>query len=227
MARRPRPVESNSEADDLNLAPFMNMVIILIPMLLLSVVFLEVAVINVTMPLGGATTSEETEEDKEEPLNLAIAMSPNGFYVTALGAVVPPIDGCPTQGPTICLEDDSVDVQAQFESAREQMMGGNPKGGEETLEVALQAYNYRELYNLLARFKEQYPDETTVRLTADADIPFALTVRVMDVSRYQLEDASYDTNEDFWTAEFQTEPGEEGEEQYAVLFGDPAFAVAQ
>ena len=225
MGRRPR-ADERSEADDLNLAPFMNMVIILIPMLLLSVVFLEVAVINVTMPLGGATTDTETERE-EEPLNLAIAMGPNGFYVTALGAVVQPVEGCPTQGPTICLEDDSVDVSASFEEARRMMAAGDAVGGEVEMERGLQAYNYRELYNLLSRFKEQYPDETTVRLTADADMPFALTVRVMDVSRYRLTDSSYDSNEDFWRAEFQTEPGEDGEEQYAVLFGDPAFAVAQ
>lgn len=226
MGRRPR-AEERSEADDLNLAPFMNMVIILIPMLLLSVVFLEVAIINVTMPLGGATTDTEKDPEDKEPLNLAIAMSPNGFYVTALGAVVPPVEGCPTQGPTICLEDDSVDVPASFEEARRMMAAGDGASGEVELEKGLQAYNYRELYNLLSRFKEQYPEETTVRLTADADIPFALTVRVMDVSRYRLDDSSYDSNEDFWRADFQTEPGDDGEEQYAVLFGDPAFAVAQ
>lgn len=226
MARRPREF-AKSEADDLNLAPFMNMVIILIPMLLLSVVFLEVAVINVTMPLGGATTTTEEKDPEVQPLNLAIAMSPRGFYVSAVGAIVPPIDGCPTQGPTICLADDTVDVQARFEDARRLMAAGNPGAGEEELEVGLQAFNYRELYNLLSRFKEQYPSETTVRLTADADVPFALTVRVMDVSRYRLEEISYDSNEDFWRADFDTEINEDGDEQYAVLFGDPAFAVAQ
>lgn len=47
MARSKRMAE---EEQDLNLAPIMNMVVILIPLLLLSVVFVKVAVINITAP---------------------------------------------------------------------------------------------------------------------------------------------------------------------------------
>lgn len=225
MARQKR--EEIGQPDDPNLAPFMNLVIILIPMLLLSVVFLEVAVINVTMPLGGSATTDDPDEDDKESLDLAIAMSPNGFYVTAAGSLRQPIEGCPTQGPTICLSDDSVNVQERFEEARRMMADGNETAGEQVMEEGLQAYNYRELYNMLSGFKADFPEETTVRLTADENMPFALTVRVMDVSRYRLTDDSYHSDEDFWKADFQTETTDAGEEQFANLFGDPAFAVAQ
>lgn len=221
MARRQR---EEDDKQDLDLSPFMNMVIILIPLLLMSVVFLEVAVINVTMPLGGSSTPSE---DAEEKLDLAIAMSPSGFYVTGSGAQLPPIPGCPAQGPTICLKDESVDVQNRFEEARRLMASGEEVQGEAVLEEGLQAYNYRELYNLLASLKNRFPDESTVRIAGDRDTPFALTVRVMDVSRYQLEEDSYDSEDDFWRADFRTETAEDGEEQYANLFGDPAFAVVQ
>ena len=226
MARRKRE-DINEQPEEPDLAPFMNLVIILIPMLLLSVVFLEVAVINVTMPLGGSSTTDDAEDDDDEPLDLSITISSSGFYISAVGAQVPPIDGCPTQGPTICLADESVDVDAAFDDARQIIYAGDETAGEDRLEEGLRAYNWRALYNTLTTFKNEYPDETTVRLAADSDIPFALTVRTMDVARYRLEEDSYDDNTEFWQANYRTETGPEGEEQYANLFGDPAFAVVQ
>lgn len=226
MARRQREDE-NELPEEPDLAPFMNLVIILIPMLLLSVVFLEVAVINVTMPLGGSATTDEEDEDEDEPLDLSITISSSGFYISAVGRQVPPVDGCPTQGPTICLADDSVDVDAAFEDARQIIGAGDETAGEDRLEEGLRAYDWRALYNELASWKNEYPDESTVRLSADADIPFALTVRTMDVARYRLEEDTYDDDTEFWQATYRTETGEDGEEQYANMFGDPAFAVLQ
>ncbi|RAL24996.1 hypothetical protein DL240_01940 [Lujinxingia litoralis] len=221
MARRPR--EEIGLPEDLNLAPMMNLVIILIPMLLLSVVFLEVSVINVTMPVGGAATSdrEKPEEDKQ-PLNLAISMSAQGFYITAAGTKMQPMPGCPTGGPSICLEDDSIDTAARFEEARRLYAADDKVRGEEVLLEGLSAYNYRELYNRLSIIKNEFPEETTVTLTADDKLPFALTTRVMDVVRYRLEEDSYDSNAEFW----DSKPRAEGD-TYAILFGDPAFGMMQ
>ena len=226
MARRERK-DVNELPEEPDLAPFMNLVIILIPMLLLSVVFLEVAVINVTMPLGGSSTTDDEVEDEDQPLDLSITVSTDGLYVTAVGEQVPAVDGCPTRGPTICLTDESMDIETAFAEARDMIMAGNESAGEDRLNEAVRSYNWRELYNLLSSFKAEYPDETTVRLTADSDIPFALTVRTMDIARYQLEEDSYDDDEAFWQADFQTEQTEDGDQQYANLFGDPAFAVHQ
>ncbi|RVU42299.1 hypothetical protein EA187_17075 [Lujinxingia sediminis] len=219
MARRKR--EEVKLPQDIDLAPMMNLVIILIPMLLLSVVFMEVSVINVTMPLGGATTSHRTEpEDDKQPLNLAISMTAQGFYITAAGTKMQPMPGCPTGGPSICLEDDSVDPGARFEESRRLYASSDKIRGEEVLLEGLGAYNYRELYNRLSTIKNEFPEETTVTLTADAELPFALTTRVMDVVRFRLEEDSYDNNEDFWAAKPRTEG-----DTYSILFGDPAFGV--
>ncbi len=207
-----------------DLAPFMNLVIILIPMLLLSVVFIEIAVINVTMPLGGeATEDEETEEE----LDLSIALSTEGFIVTAVGSQIEPIEGCPTQGPTICLKDQDVDVDQKFSDAREQLLTGSSSEGEDLLEQGLQAYDFRELYNMLVGFKEDFPEETTFRLLADPDMPFALSVRTMDVARHRLEEDSFDEDEAFWRASYAEDTDDEGEQIYENLFPDPAFAVGQ
>ncbi|MFU8802805.1 MAG: biopolymer transporter ExbD [Bradymonadaceae bacterium] len=222
MARRPKGREELQQ-DDLNLAPMMNLVIILIPLLLMSVVFLEVGVINITAPTlsVGAPTDEKPPPD-EEPLNLTLAISADGIRIAATGAVLPARDGCPPQGPTLCLGDSTVDVTAKFEEARRFMAQGSQEQGEASLDEALAAYNFRDLYNQLARIKKEYPDETVVTLSADADIPFAVLVRVMDVSRFKLVKESYDSNSEFWDAEYETDGN-----QFAILFGDPVLSILQ
>jgi biopolymer transport protein ExbD len=229
MARKKR--DEIGQQDDLDLAPFMNLVIILIPLLLLSIVFMEVAIIQVQMPLGGSATTD-SEEEEEESLDLSITMSNSGFYVSAGGSILPPIEGCPTEGPTICVQDQSLDMETLLDEARQRMMAGNVEAGEDRMEQALRNYNFRELYNMLTGFKADFPDEEAVRLSADSDIPFALTVRVMDVSRFVLEEEEYDDDEAFWAATYQTEMDYDEEsgrevERPVVLFGSPAFAVHQ
>ncbi|MBA2662522.1 MAG: biopolymer transporter ExbD [Bradymonadaceae bacterium] len=220
MARRPRVVDPES---DLNLAPMMNLVIILIPMLLLSVVFLEVGVINITAPtLSVGAPSEPKDEPEEQPLNLTVAISANGFQIAATGVVLPARAGCPTQGPTICLDDQNVDVSAKFEEARRIMSAGSEGGGEDVLKQGLAAYSFRELYNQLSRIKKEYPKETIITLSADADVPYAVLVRVMDVARFQLEKDSYDTASDFWSATAKTEGN-----AYSELFSDPVLSILQ
>jgi biopolymer transport protein ExbD len=222
MARRPKGGEE-FEQDDLNLAPMMNLVIILIPLLLMSVVFLEVGVINITAPtLSVGAPTDTPPEEKEEPLNLTLALSADGVRIAATGAVLPARPGCPPQGPTICHEETSVDVAGKFEEARRLLSQGATGPGEAAMEEAVRAYNWRELYNQLARIKKEYPKETVVTLSADAEVPFAVLVRVMDVARFQLEKESYDSNSEFWQAQYQTEGN-----QYAVLFGDPVLSILQ
>lgn len=225
MARAKRMEEEEQELD---LAPIMNMVIILIPLLLLSVVFLKVGVINVTAPKlsVGPPSAEPPEEDKK-PLNLTIAINSMGLRVGAEGGILPAIAGCPPDGPTICLRKDvTVDVAAKYREARVQMAAGDLSGGEGVMEEALQAYDWRMLYNKLAEIKKRFPEETVFNVSADPDIPFSAIVRMMDVIRYEMEKPSYATEAEFWGAK-PKKTTVEGKEVFADLFSDPVLAVAQ
>ncbi len=225
MARRKRVVDPIS---DLDLTTMMNLVIILIPMLLLSVVFVEVGVINITAPtlsVGAPSAPVEPDKEKEEPLNLTVAISPNGFQIAATGAVLPAKAGCPPQGPTICLADQTVDVSAKIAEARRVIEAGGEgteQQGDVLLNEVLNSYNFRELYNELSRIKKQYADETIITLSADAEMPFTVLVRVMDIVRFQLEKDSFDTNDEFYGSAPKTENN-----KYAILFGDPVLSILQ
>lgn len=220
MARERR--ENNSVEQELNLAPIMNMVVILIPLLLLSVVFLQVGVINITAPKLSIGPPSDAPPPDEEPLNLTVAISPKGFRIAATGANLPEMPGCPVPGPTVCLADPKVDVAQKFDEARKLMTSGSMQDGEARLDEALAAFNWKELYNQFIRIKKQYPDESIVNVTADPDVPYAAIVRVMDVARFQLEKETYSKDSEFWSATYAKKGN-----AYEELFPDPVLSIAQ
>ncbi|MCC6808433.1 MAG: biopolymer transporter ExbD [Deltaproteobacteria bacterium] len=87
MARKlKRHVEE--AAGELNLVPYMDIVVNLILFLMLSSTGLvQFGVINVSAPaIGGGG---EPEEQKDPPLNLTVAISSKGFFVAGTGGVLP------------------------------------------------------------------------------------------------------------------------------------------
>lgn len=228
MARGDRG--GQEEEAELNLVPFMNMVVVIIPMLLLSVVFLKAGVINITSPkLSVGPPSEKKPEKKKKPLNLTVAVGDKGFRIGATGAILPPQGSCSKPGPTLCLADDSIDVEAKIEEARKAYEKGGREAtrqGNKILQKAMQAYDWMGLYNKLMEIKKKYPDETVVKVSADPDIPYAFVVRVMDVVRYKLPEESYDNRKQFWSAEPKTQV--KGDKKVAKkLFSDPILAIAK
>lgn len=221
MAKKRRGDED--AVPELNLAPIMNMVVILIPLLLLSVVFLQVGVINITAPkLSIGPPSETPPEDDKEPLNLTVSVASKGFGIAASGGVLPEMPGCPVPGPTICLSDQKIDVPAKFQRSRELFDKGQSGQGEAEMKQALNAYNWIELYNQLVKIKKEYREETVIKIAADPNVPYSAIVRVMDVSRFWLEKDTYSKPSEFWNATYKKSGNE-----FTELFPDPVLAVAQ
>jgi biopolymer transport protein ExbD len=202
-----------------DLAPFMNIVVILIPMLLLSVIFVSAGVVNVSTNL---TTPSPTPDTETEPLKLTVALSHGGFEVSARQQRLAPVEGCPADGPTICLADPSYDVAASFERAKRLHDQGQADAANKALQEAMQAYDFRRLYNQLSAIKKDHPDETKVIMTGEPDMPYAMLIRAMDVARFQLDQESYGESAQFWAANEKVESG-----KARALFSDPVMAVAQ
>ena len=76
MALRRSRREHKRNEEDLELLPLMNLFVVLIPMLLLSAVFLELAVIKMVLP----TDETPLSKNEIESLNLSIAIT-NAQYV--------------------------------------------------------------------------------------------------------------------------------------------------
>ncbi|MFA5624376.1 MAG: biopolymer transporter ExbD [Bradymonadales bacterium] len=150
------------DAEELNLTPILNIVLVLIPLMLLSVVFLKIAIIDVTMPQRSAGAANQ---DGEPPKRLQLFISRQGFTVLDGMMAMPPVAGCPESGVTVCVS--------------------NPDA-----QIEVDRHDWVALYNLLIDLKNNpsWTTHETIEIVADPGIPYGMIVKAMDVSRYQLVD---------------------------------------
>ncbi|MDP6945920.1 MAG: biopolymer transporter ExbD [Myxococcota bacterium] len=158
MARKPSERAHGEEVDaDLNLVPIMAILVILIPVLLYAFTFFEVRVQAVAAPrLGPAKKTEKKDEDKEKPLNLTVLVTKDGF---------------------------AIKQQAELMEGEEPPI---PKRtfmikGKEVVE-----YDYPALYTRVRQKKIKHPDETTINVGAEMDIPWQTIARTIDATRVVL-----------------------------------------
>lgn len=78
--RRRRRRSRDIVAADLDVMPLMNLFIVLIPLLLLSAVFIEVSVIDMALP-----SAAEAAQDPAERLDLAVHVGTDAYVIRANG----------------------------------------------------------------------------------------------------------------------------------------------
>jgi len=201
MGRKKKGIDT--EIEELNLIPIMNLVVCLIPIILFGTVLVKVGVVNVNAPkfgMGQATPSE----DEEKPLNLTLGIEESGFRLKAGGADInellgmEPVAIAPDADPS-AMPAPGVEI---------------PKKGDD--------YDYVELYNKLVVIKKAKPDESIINLTADKMIAFKFIIKSMDAIRYQLEQDSYSEFEAYRDAKIKI-----SNDVRELLWPDVVFAVAQ
>ena len=208
MGRKKR--DMGPEVTDLNLAPIMNMVMILIPLLALMAVFIEAGVINISSPRNAQANQpeEEQQEEEEQIPRIVVSISNDGFRLIdqrnlpEFAQYSQPIPGCPGAGggteeagapaggsphnmaanmpPTICLRECAPNCMDE---------NGEPS------EHLVDQLDFAALYNRLvqirlhstwfAGFGQEGND--VVSLLGDPEIPYVVLVRTMDTARYFLQ----------------------------------------
>jgi len=152
----------NIKEQNLDLTPIMNLVTILIPFLIMAAEFVQLAVIDSTLPAIGPPSPPEEEPDKP-PLSLSLAITEMGVTVLGADAVLFP-DGAPemeegdARPPTIPCSSGSV-----------------CKGVDD--------YDWDKLALKLGEIKDEYPDDENVILVPDNNIRYEIIVKTMDISR--------------------------------------------
>lgn len=230
----------------------MNMVMILIPLLLLSTVFMKAGVINISSPRNAQSTVPEDEEREEQtPVpRIVVYISSDGFRVgnqnpevTGFEQFQAPIAGCPGSAADTATTNphDMANVPATI--------CADPNAPESA--PLVQRLNYAALYNRLVeiRLQPQWFDafgeenNSVVSILGDPEIPFEVLVKTMDTARfvlnptggelpaptgssslsqYQLGNGQSPTSEQLENAAYLR-----GEDGYVELFPDPVLLLPQ
>lgn len=105
MAFKPSARRKSEEGpEELDLTPYMNFVMILIPVIMQASEYIKLAMIPINLPPapGGQTDGGPVEQETpEETLDLAVAITSGGFTITAASARL----------PIIPLKDDDYDYE--------------------------------------------------------------------------------------------------------------------
>jgi biopolymer transport protein ExbD len=192
-ARKPSERRNFEQANmDPDLGPMMGLISILIPCLLISMVFVEIAVINVAAPaIGNSPQEEEEKKDKPDkpPLNLTVTITDKGYILAGSGGVLPgvtpPAEGEEASGPTIPL------VEQKVSCDRYVGMWPPPRSVNRSREKCTtntdvrmyKVYDIAKLSTMLIGIKDSFPEEKKVIIAAESDVEFECITDVMDTTR--------------------------------------------
>ncbi len=155
--RKIRPKEEE-EAGELNIIPYLDILMNLIIFILLSMTGLATfGILNVNAPSYGESAGAGNPDEKP-PLVLTVAIAPNGFFLAATGGVLP----------------------GQAEGA----VAAAPGQGTPTIAKAADGeYDYAALHAKMKEIKTAFPTESKVIIAADKDIQYEVLVTTMDTLR--------------------------------------------
>jgi biopolymer transport protein ExbD len=195
MARKPSDRRHGGEAieQELNLAPIMAILVILIPLLIYAFSFFEVKVQAVAAPRMGSGKTKPKDKDEKQPLNLTVLVTSKGFTVK--------------QQAELTTGEEKPIFKRNFDVAGKQ----------------IEAYDFPSLYNRLMQKKKAYPDETTINIGAEMEIPWKVISQTIDAARLQLAEDSYESLMEYATAK----PKKDGKGEALDLFPAVVFVVAE
>ncbi|MEZ4272879.1 MAG: biopolymer transporter ExbD [Myxococcota bacterium] len=196
MSKKPSERRNFKEEEmELNLTPMMNLIAILIPALLVSTVFVEIAVVNVSAPAIGAPSADQEEKPPDKPpLNLTVTVTDKGYTVAGAGGVLGEEEAAAGGGPTIPLVQRSTSCK-RFVGTWAPPRSKNrssPKCEKGDDSRNYWVYDTEALQRKLMDIKEAFPDERRMIIAAEPDVEFEAITNVMDSGR-EVKDPAGET----------------------------------
>ena len=150
--------EQLEDSGELNLVPYLDIVMNIIMFLLATVQFQAMlANINITLPTAALST--ETTASPKPELNLTVSISDTGYTLATSG--------------TVLFRGFSLAPEGLVQTTRDLP----------TLPKVSNQLDTEGLTQILAQIKERFPDEDRAVLTASPEIPYEQVVKTMDAMR--------------------------------------------
>jgi biopolymer transport protein TolR len=152
-----RRVHDEDEIGELNIVPYLDIVMNLVMFMLLSMAgLITLGVLDVATPkISDAAGPSNPDQPQEPALMLTVAISDKGFYIAGAGGVL--------EGPADA---------ASLDTAKPPTV---PRHGGE--------YDYSSLTEKLTLIKQQFEKEKKVILVAEPEIPYDIVIQTMDACR--------------------------------------------
>jgi biopolymer transport protein TolR len=150
-----RRIREEEHAGELNIVPYLDVVVNLVMFMLLSMTgLIALGVLNVSAPKIGGETAGAGAAENQPKLLLTVAIAKQGFYVAGAGGVLgqEPETPAATRPPTIPRRADG-------------------------------RYDFAALSEQMKKIKDQFPNETAVILSADPEIVYDDLIQTMDACR--------------------------------------------
>lgn len=159
MAKRPSKRQNRPElaSEEINITPIMNLFIILIPFLLLSAVFVNIGVIETSLPIVADDNDKGKDENKHR-IALKVAINRLGFLIK--GTV-----------------SDSSRIHPRAAVTKNVIGNGlliRQKNGK---------YNFDLFQDALQKIKADFPDEDTLIIMPESYILYDTIIETMDAAR--------------------------------------------
>ncbi len=149
-----RRIRDEEHAGELNIVPYLDVVVNLVMFMLLSMTgLIALGVVNVSAPKLGGEAAGASAPAEQPKLLLTVAIGKAGFYLAGAGGVLGADAATPdaTRPPTIPLRDGK--------------------------------YDYAALGEQMKKIKDQFPNETAVILSADPEVVYDVLIQTMDACR--------------------------------------------
>jgi biopolymer transport protein ExbD len=157
--------ELHEESGELNLIPYLDIVMNIIMFLLATVTFsATLTSINVNLPTASTALTTPTEAPPRPELNLVVSVTDKGYTIATSGTVL--FRGFRLETPS---PGQTAVVQTTAELPTLPLVGGQ--------------HDMAGLTRTLLQIKERYPSEERAILTATPQIPYELVVHTMDAMR--------------------------------------------
>lgn len=181
MAGRPsQRIRSKYAPEELNILPVMNVFMILVPFLLLSSAFVQLTIVDTSLPARAksSTTAEETPPENKPKLNLTVFVTNDGLLLAGYGGVLE------VQGETPAGQ--SEPASNRFKIDMKEVAGGAKE------------YDWDAFRDNLKKVKEAFPQHYSIIILPDNEVKYSVIIKLMDVSREYVTKKDDGTTERQW-----------------------------